>query len=421
MSCSTIRCAPLAEAVSPEPKSPLANRQYRELWFAHVSSNFGSQVQVVGAGWLMASLTHSPQLIAMVQTAINLPTVMFILLGGAIADNYDRRLVMILSQSAMLVSAALLATLTWGGLITPWSLLALTFLISAFGSFNNPAWHASVRDLLPRALINRAVALNSTSVNLARTAGPALGGLIVAAFGVASAFLANAISFVGFIVALLRWHPAPKPRTTPRQAIGPSMLAGMRYALTTPHIRNIVIRSGLSGLSASAAFSLLPVVATQRMAGDATLLGLLLAAFGTGAVCSALLGGWLRGHSAPEGIVRGAAVTLIAGLAILGWAELPMRAALGAALAGAGWTMTHSTFNATVQLTADPKVTARALASYQTATFIGMAIGSVLFGGVAEQQGLSAALYMAALVHLAGLLIGLRLPLPRVMAYKDPT
>lgn len=393
-------------------KSPLGNRQYRELWFAHVTSNFGSQIQVVGAGWLMASLTHSPQLIALVQSAINLPTVLFILLGGAMADHYDRRWLMILSQSAMLVSAALLAALTWAGLIAPWSLLALTFLIAAFGSFNNPAWHASVRDLLPRDLINRAVALNSTSVNLARTAGPALGGLIVAAFGVASAFLANAISFVGFIVALLRWHPAPMLRAAAREAIGPAMLTGMRYALTTPHIRNIVIRSGLSGLSASAAFALLPVVARQRMDGDATLYGLLLAAFGTGAVCSALLGGWLRGHRPPDQIVRGAAVALIAGLGILGWAEQATFAALGAALCGAGWTITHSTFNATVQLTADPQVTARALASYQTTTFLGMAVGSIMFGWLAEQQGLSVAFYAAALVHLAGLLIGFLLPLP---------
>lgn len=395
-----------------EPRSPLANRQYRELWFGHVVSNFGSQVQVVGAGWLMASLTHSPQLIALVQTAMNLPTVLFILMGGAMADILDRRWLMILSQTAMLVLAAILAVLSLFDLIAPWSLLLLTFLIAAFASFNNPAWHASVRDILPREQINRAVALNSTSVNLARTAGPALGGLIVAAFGVASAFVVNAISFAGFIAALLRWKPAARIPARHRVSIGASMAAGLRYVFATPHIRNIVVRSGLSGLSASAVFSLLPVVARQRMDGDATLYGLLLAAFGTGAVGSALLGGWMRGHMSPDHIVRGAAVLLVAGLVLLGWAEMPIPAALGAALGGAGWTLTHSTFNATVQLTADAKITARALASYQTTTFLGMAVGSVLFGWVAEHNGLALALYGAALIHALGAAFGLFLPLP---------
>jgi MFS family permease len=390
----------------------LGSRVYRELWLGNAASNFGSQIQVVGAGWLMASLTHSPQLIALVQTAMNLPTVFFILMGGALADNYDRRRMMLVAQSVMLLLAALLAILAWGHWITPWSLLAITCGISAFGSISNPAWQASVRDILPRNLISRAVALNSTSINLARTVGPALGGLIVASAGVAAAFVANAISFIAFLSALFRWKPETRPRTQPRERIFPAMAAGMRYVWSTAHIRNIFIRGGLSGLSASAVFALLPVVARQRMAGNATLYGLLLAAFGFGAVFSALLGGWLRSHFSPDWIVRAAVLALVLGLAILGWAEQPVLAALGAALGGSGWTLTHSTYNATVQLSADKSVTARALASYQTATFAGMAVGSWLFGWIAEHQSLSIALYTASVVHALGGIIGLFLPLP---------
>ena len=139
-----------AQIAAEATASPLGNRQYRELWSAQAASNFGGQVQVVGASWLMASLTASPQLIALVQGAQSLGTVLVILFGGALADNYDRRRIMLIVQSAMLVTAAALAWLTWTGQVTPLFLLALTLLISALGSINNPAWQASIRDILQK-------------------------------------------------------------------------------------------------------------------------------------------------------------------------------------------------------------------------------------------------------------------------------
>lgn len=395
------------------PKSPLGYRQFRELWTANAASNFGGQVQVVGAAWLMASLTHSPQIIALVQTAISLPTVLFILFGGAMADNYDRRTIMLVSQGAMLATAALLAILTLMGLIAPWSLLLLTFIISAFGSINNPCWQASVRDILPRNMISRAVALNSMSINLARTAGPALGGAIVAVAGVASAFVINAVSFVGFIFALVRWTPVRLARTAPRERILPAMIAGVRYAAMASHIRNAVVRGGLSGLTASAVFALLPVVARQQMNGNALTYGLLLAAFGGGAIISAWIGGRLRSRLAPDQIVLFAVISLAGGLAILGLAPTAIVAGCGAALCGAGWVMAHSTYNTTVQLSAPAWVTARSLALYQTATFAGMASGSILFGWVAQHYGVSTALLAAGAGQAATGVIGLFLPLPR--------
>ena len=403
------------------PESPLGYREYRELWTANAMSNFGSQIQVVGAAWLMARMTNSPQMIALVQTAISLPTVFFILAGGALADNFDRRKIMLFTQIAMFCTAILLTILTWSLVIAPWSLLALTFVIYGLSSINNTAWQASVRDILPRNLISNAVALNSTSINLARTAGPALGGAIVALFGAAVAFAANALSFVAFIIALIRWKPERKPRTVPRENILPAMAAGVRYAALASHLRNAVLRGGMSGLSASAAFALLPVVARHEMGGNAMLYGLLLAAFGMGAVVSALTGGYLRNRLAPDPVVRIATLSLVVGLALLGVAPNALVAALGAALAGGGWTLTHSTYNTTVQLSTPQWVTARSLALYQTATFAGMAIGSWIFGGIAEYDGVSTALLAASAVHAVGGIIGLFLPLPRLDEIKtDP-
>lgn len=401
------------EAPPGDPATPLANPQFRELWLANAASNFGGQVQIVGASWLMASLTASPQLIALVQGAQNLGTVFVILLGGALADNYDRRRIMFVSQSAMLVTAAALSVLAFMGLATPALLLALTLVISAFGSINNPAWQASVRDLLPRALISRAVSLNSTSINLARTAGPALGGLIVAAAGAGAAFAVNAVSFIGFLLALLRWRPVKAERTSPRERILPAMLAGLRYVMLAPNVRNATVRGGLSGLCASAVFALLPVVASHDMQGGAVVFGLLLGAFGAGAVISAYSGGWLRAKFPPDQVVRIASIGLVLGSLLLGLATNVWVAGLGAALGGGGWTLTHSTYNTTVQLSSPSWVTARALASYQTATFTGMASGALLWGWVAEHHGTSTALIAASAGLVVTALIGLGLPLPR--------
>ena len=324
-------------------------------------------------------------------------------------------------QTCALPISALLAWLTWHGQITPWLLLALTLAISAFSSVSNPAWQASVRDLLPRALISRAVALNSISINLARTVGPALGGAIVALGGAASAFALNALSFVGFLFALLRWQPAKTERTTPRERLLPAMAAGIRYVVLATNVRNATLRGGLSGLGASAVFALLPVVARQEMHGNALVFGLLLAAFGLGAVFSAYAGGMLRGRLGPDQVVRIAAAGLIAGPLLLGLAPNVWVAGLGAALGGAGWTLTHSTYNTTVQLSASPWVTARSLATYQTATFTGMALGSWLFGWVAEVHGTSVALIAAGGTQIVAALIGLALPLPRLESLKiDP-
>lgn len=400
------------------PSSPLANPAFRELWTANAVSNFGSQIQVVGAAWLMATLTTSPQMIALVHTAQSLPAVCFILLGGAIADNFDRRRIMTLTQSAMLVSAFLLALLAWTGTITPWLLLGLIFATQSFNALNNPSWQACVRDLLPRSLISRAVGLNSLSINLARTAGPALGGAIVALGGVAIAFLANAGSFIGFLIALARWKPGPQASRGPREHVGAAILAGVRYAAYDANVRHAVLRGGMSGLSASAVFALLPVLARQELDANAFTYGMLLASFGAGAVVFAYVAGHLRSRFTPDAVTRAAAGAITLGLLLLGLADNVVLAAAGAAFGGAGWTMAHSTYNTTVQLSAAPWVTARSLAFYQTATFAGMAAGSALFGWVASVQGVHVAFLAASFAQAAAALIGLALPLPRLDALK---
>ncbi|MCX8475950.1 MAG: MFS transporter [Sphingomonas sp.] len=397
----------------PASPSPLAFPTFRNLWASNLLSNFGGQVQTVAAGWLMATLTGSPQMVALVQAAVSLPVMLLILLGGALADSMDKRRLLLSAQLFMLIVSSTLAALAWAGLVTPWLLLMFTFLISAGGALNNPAWQASMRDIVPREAISRAVALNSTSINLARTLGPALGGAIVATLGVAAAFLANALSYVALIVAVLRWRqPARTQPLGGREPLGSAILTGMRYAAMSPHLRPVVTRGAISGFSASAAFALMPVVARQQLGGGPMLLGALLGAFGAGAVAGALVSGRLRERVAAEYLVRAAMVLLASGLLLLGLWGAPAPAGLGAALTGAGWVLAHSSFNATVQLAAPRWVSARSLALYQTATFGAMVAGSAFFGMIAERSGVSMALVAAGTMQLLGGLLGLRMRLP---------
>ena len=396
------------------PTSPLRVGAYRRLWINHAISNLGSQVQLVGATWLMAHLTKSVQMIALVQTALNLPTVIFLVVGGALADTFNRRRVMLVGQTAMLLSASALALLSAAGTLNPWMLLVLVFATQSFASLNNPSWQASAGDILPRGLISRAVALNSMSISLARTAGPALGGVIVTVLGVTAAFVANAATFIGFIAVLARWHPGVSVHTTRGEPMHAAMVAGIRYALVTHDVRNAMVRGGLAGLFASAVFALLPVLAQQRLSANAFGYGSLLASFGAGAVVAAYAGGQVRAWRTPDQVIAAAMVLMAASLAMCAVADRIEFAALGAALGGAGWTLTHSTFNATVQLAAASPFTARSLALYQTATFAGMAVGSATFGWAAEHYGLFLAFIIAAIGEgLAGL-IALAMPLPRL-------
>src|SRR5690606_33503880 len=127
--------------------------------------------------------------------------------AGAVADNLDRRKVMLCAQAFMLIASLILAAAAWTGMLTPWSLLIFTFLIGCGTAVNGPAWQASVGDMVPRPMLPEAVALNSMGFNIARSVGPAIGGAIVAAAGAAAAFLANAVSYVGLIAVLARWRP----------------------------------------------------------------------------------------------------------------------------------------------------------------------------------------------------------------------
>lgn len=400
-----------APPANPGAFAPLAHPVFRAVWLASLVSSFGGLIQSVGASWMMTQLTASADLVALVQGAATLPIMVLALFAGAVADSLDRRRVMLAAQAFMLAVSVALAVMAWAGLMTPWLLLGLTFLLGCGTAMNGPAWQASVGDMVPRADLPAAVALNSMGFNAARSVGPALGGALVALGGAAAAFAVNALSYLALIAVLLRWTPARAPASLPREPLGPAMRAGLRYVALSPQLFVVLGRGLVFGLGAVAVTALMPLVARGMVGGGPLTFGLLLGAFGVGAVAGALASARVRARASTESLVRAASLAFALAMAIAALStSLPLT--LAALLpAGAAWVLALSSFNVTVQMSTPRWVVARALSLYQMATFGGMAGGAWLWGRVAEGSGVPAALLAASAVLVGCALLGLWLPL----------
>ncbi|MCT4333949.1 MFS transporter [Paracoccus sp. YLB-12] len=401
--------------------APFRHRDFRVLWSVTLISNFGGLVQAVGAAWLMTQLTDSATLIALVQASNTLPIMLLAIGSGALADIFDRKTLLLTAQLIMAVTSAVLAVVAWQGWLTPWLLLTFTFLIGAGQALYNPPWQASMGDLVPREDLPAAVTLNSVGFNLMRSVGPAAGGLIVAAFGAAAAFVVNAVSYLPLLGALLRWRPNIAPRTAPREAFVPAMGAGLRYVALSPNLMRVMLRGALFGFSAVAVLALLPLVAKSHPEGGSMLFGALLGCFGMGAIAGAVLNPRIRARYDNENIVRLAFAGFALAAIVLGQTRLVWLQGLAMLPAGASWVLALSLFNVTVQLSTPRWVVARALALYQTATFGGMAAGSWAWGGVAGAHGLPVALTTAGVLLALGAVVGIWLKAPEFGAVDlDP-
>ena len=399
----------------PQRNSPLAPFQYgtfRALWSATLFSNLGGLVQTVGAGWMMATIAHSDDMVALVQASTTLPVMIFSVAAGALADNFDRRRIMLTAQILLLLVSVALAAFAYLGMLTPWMLLGFTFLIGCGGALHNPSWQASMGDIVPRADLPAAVALNSMSFNLMRSIGPAIGGAIVAVAGAAFAFIFNAFSYLALILALWRWQPQTTKSTLPRETLGPAMVAGLRYVSMSPNLLKVMFRGFLFGLSAIVILALLPLVARDLVDGTALTYGIMLGFFGVGAIGGALSSARLREFLGNEWLVRGAFTAFAISCLLLSVSRSIWMSCVFLLPAGLSWVLALSLFNVTVQLSTPRWVVGRALALYQTATFGGMAAGSWLWGSVADGFGVPIALMVAAGVLLFGALVGFLLPQP---------
>ncbi len=391
--------------------SPFRFPVFRAVWAASTVSNLGGMIQSVGASWMMISIAQSADMVALVQASVTLPTMLLSLIAGAMADNLDRRKVMLGSQIFMLIVSIALAVCAWTGVITPWLLLSLTFLIGCGAAFNAPAWQASVGDMVSRAELPGAVALNSMGFNIARSVGPAIGGGIVAAAGAAAAFAVNAFSYTALIVVLARWRPPVNTQLLPRETLGIAVAAGLRYVAMSPAIRIVLVRSAVFCIGASAVMALMPLIAKVLIAGGPLTYGLLLGAFGVGAVGGAFATARLRKVLSTEAIVRYGSIGFAVAAAVAAISPYLVATMAVLMIAGAGWVLTLSTFNVAVQMSAPRWVVARALSLYQMSAFGGLAAGSWMWGNVAEHQSVKEALLIASVCLVGSALLGLWLRL----------
>ena len=361
---------------------------------------------------MMTSLTESQSMVALVQSSVTLPIMIFSLLAGVFADNFDRRKVMLIAQSFMLIVSILLAIMAYEGLLSPWILLGFTFLIGCGTALHNPSWQASMGDIVSRDELSAAVSLNSMGFNLMRSIGPAAGGAIVAIAGAAAAFTVNAFSYIGIIAALWLWRPSAPQRRLPRERMGSAFSAGLRYVAMSPNLMKVIFRGFLFGLSAIAVLALLPLIVRELLQGGAFVYGVLLGCFGMGAVCGALLNARLRARFQNERITQAAFLSFAVSCIILGFSHHYLFSSAALLLAGGSWVLALSLFNVTVQLSTPRWVVGRALALYQTGVLGGMAGGSWAWGAIAENFGADRAMLVAAVLLVLGALVGLRLPLP---------
>lgn len=390
------------ENAAPGAWSPLKIRLFRAMWLAILGSNVGTWVNDVAAAWVMAERTGSPLMVALVQSATTVPVVLLALVAGTLADIVDRRRYLLLTQGWMLLVAATLATLTGLQLLSPPLLVALTFAMGCGAAMAMPAQAAIVSELVPRPMLASAVALNSIGINIARSLGPAIGGLIVAQLGAGWAFGLNALSFGAMLWVLFNWKPEAQASSLPPEGFGAGLRAGLRYALRAGRLQAVLVKSAGFFFFASAATALLPLVVRGEMRGGAGTYGLLLGCIGVGAVSGALLLPRLRARLDRDLLVLLATLACAASLFGLAWLRSMALLPLAMLVNGFAWITVLSSLQIAAQTAVPAWVRARALSLYIMVFSLGMAAGGLSWGSIAQRTSIPWALTLAAIGAVVG-------------------
>src|SRR5436190_17418711 len=393
----TESAGPAPVRAPPSPWSPLQNGLFRGLWIATIVSNIGTWMQDVGAGWLMTSLSSSPSMVALVEAADSIPVMLLAMPAGALADIVDRRRLLIAVQFYLLAVAGTLGLLTFLGMTTAWVLLGFIFALGVGAAVIMPAWSAIVPDLVRPDELQSAVALNSVAINVSRAIGPAIAGVLVAAVGAWLVFVLNALSYIGILAVLLLWRREHHKSSLPAERFFSAIRVGVRFVMHTHALQVVLIRGSAFFVFASATWALFPLIVRRELERGPEVYGLLLTCIGVGAVAGAMLLPRLRVMVSRDLLVAGAsALYAVAALAL---AHLHSVFLLCVAMlaTGVAWISILSALQVSAQMTLPSWVRARGLAAFVVIFMGGMALGSILWGQVANRIGISAALTTAAI------------------------
>lgn len=389
---------------------PLKNPTFRPIWLSTQVANFGWFVQTVAVSWLMATISPSNLMVALVQTSTTLPTFILSVFAGAIADNYSRRNIMLAGWGLVVAASAILWVLVLLDSADPWVILGCSFLMGCGFAFTEPSWHASVGDILKRREVPAGVTLISLGYNAVRSVSPALGGAVVASFGALSALTLATCSYLTLLVTIWRrkWHVRSSP--LPREMMATAIYDGLRFTAMSSDIKSAILRAFSFGLGSIAILALLPLVVRDDLGSGAAVYGLLMAGFGTGASCAGLCNSQLRRLISPERLFIFANIACAACCFTLATVPPLAIAAVALAFGGAGWVTSWIGIDVTVQLASPRWVVGRTLSIYYAVTNGGIALGSCLWGAVAQHYSLHVALAGSASILLLVAVVGALLP-----------
>ena len=394
--------------------APLRIPVFRMLFIAMVVSNVGTWMQMVGAQWLLIDQPNATALIAFIQTAMTLPMALFAMPAGIIADNVDRRRMLVIVQSATLAVATVLAALVLRGSIQPYVLLLLLFALGVGTAFSWVPFQSSIVELVPREQMPMAAAMTGISANIARAIGPALAGVLVAQFGTGLVFALNVACVAFYVVAVVRWKPLPRVRTSTPEPFAPAFVAGLRYVRHSPHLRALLTRVALFTVPAQAIWALLPVVAKRQLHLEVDAYGILLAAIGVGAVTAAGSIPQMRQRWRVNGTVGIGMLAYATALIGLSFASTLAQAVPLLTIAGFGWIGTLSTIGGSLQLYLPGWVRSRAGALNTLVLFGGQALGAAIWGALPSVMSLQQTYWLAAGVILAASTLAVVRPLRAV-------
>ncbi|MCC7327219.1 MAG: MFS transporter [Burkholderiales bacterium] len=376
--------------------SPLRHARFRAFYFASIGVALGYTMQATMAAWLMATMTPSALMVALVQTASTGPAILFGLVAGALADIVQRRHVILATQVLLLIGAVVLGVATLAGLMAPWALLALTFVTGIGFTFYMPAQQASINELVERAEVSQAVALGAVAMNVARAVGPALAGAIAAWAGSGNAFLVSAVCFVGMIFVVRGWTPQQPALPGVPETLLSGVNSGLRYVRHSAPMRAIITRTLTFSICASALWALLPVIARDQLGLGAGGFGALFGSFGAGAVVGAMnIPGQLKRHSLNKVVVVASLLWVIS-TTLVAATTITAVAVVGAFGAGASWVGVLASLGAGTQSAAPAWVRARAVAMNLLTVQASLALGAVVWGTLASWAGTRVALLVSA-------------------------
>ncbi len=378
----------------------LRHRDFRLYWSGQVISLAGTWMQAVAQGWLMHRLTGSPFMLGLLGFAQFIPVTVLSLPAGVVADRMTRRRLVLITQTALMLQAGLLASVVGAGIVRPWMVVALASVFGAINAFDLPARQSFVIEMVGKEDLSNAIALNAAAFNGARVFGPAVAGVVLAAAGEAACFWVNAVSYLAVIAVLARMDlgRAPESADTDR----PTLRDGIRYVMQTRSIRNLLL---LLGITTSLGFQytvLLPVYAREILHAGPEAMGLMVSAFGVGSLLAvARMTRDLRRWDLRRNLLVGLCAAAF-GMGGFAWSRsLPLTLAMGF-LAGFGLILYVASTNTLVQITTEDRFRGRVMSLY-TLMFVGTApLGTLAAGWIAQRLGAPAATTFSAAVLFAG-------------------